>query len=129
MQFATYTFSRTAGVDSIQPDQDIWEITSTNGGSAPSTLPGKDPIYLTDGKSEKISTGFSNCSVSIYPAAGVAFTCVNNKVVRIQIGQCVVVPPDPPQPEKTTMSMPTTGVGTMTPGGAVTPAAPANPWD
>ena len=134
IQATFWTFVRDPNTgDTVTPIQTVYDIPDPTGTIA---MSGTDPVSLTDGKKTMISTGFSDCYLTLYPTQGVAITCIKNKVVRIQVGQSVVVPPDPPKPPTppvpTMPSGPTTGP--ITPGGPVTPPTPTptptkNPWD
>ncbi|MHB9132199.1 MAG: hypothetical protein ACYDBB_14080 [Armatimonadota bacterium] len=58
---------------------------------------GEKPVTFTDGDKLTLSSGFSKNCLLLYLNDQVALTLVDFTVVRIQIGQGVVRPPDPPK--------------------------------
>lgn len=78
--------------DSVSPETSLWETTEI-------TPVGDKSLIFTDGVKTRIGMGFSQNLLILYPDDGVAFTIINMKVVRIQVGDSVIIPPDPPKPE------------------------------
>lgn len=120
-----FTVSDSAGSMSVSPDPPLWEDIAI--------VPGDRPVRFTDGKNDIINAGFSRNCLLIYPDEKVAFTLVDFKVVRIQIGAGVMTPPPTPKPPKIKASPILPGMDPANPGGAVQPGGnagnpPADAW-
>lgn len=73
-------------------------LPSPTGPDGATEAAGDFPVAFTDGKDFDLKAGFASNCVLIYPSDQVAFTLINFVVVRIQVGDGVVKPPDPPKP-------------------------------
>lgn len=100
------------GTDTVSPETSLWETTEI-------TPVGQKTLVFTDGVKTRIGIGFSQNLLILYPDDGVAFTIIENKVIRIQVGDSVVIPPDPPKPEVPVYTPPDGGYppGGYPPGG------------
>ena len=109
------------GTDTISPETSVWE--SMDPGAI-----GNKTITFTDGVRTKIGVGFTKNLMILYPDDSVAFTLLEMKVVRIQVGDSVVIPPDPPKPEIPVQPVLPPG-GTIPPGGIPPGGTPPPIWN
>ena len=112
-----FTVSDSAGTMTVSPNPLLWEDIAI--------VPGDRPVRFTDGKDQIINSGFSRNCLILYPDEKVAFTLVDFKVVRIQIGAGVVTPPPTPKPPKIKTPAIIPGMDPANPGGVVPPGGNA----
>jgi len=85
---------------------------------------GNDPVVLVDGSMDYIGGGMTRNCLMFYPQSSVAFTIIDFLVVRIQVGNSVVIPPAPPEPPKSESSSGSGVPGSSDPWGG----GSSDPW-
>lgn len=118
----SYAVTVNNGSFTVTPSPDLYQ--------SQTTIPGAHRVRFTNGKDQSINFGYSPDCLLLYPDKKLAITLVDRTVVRIQIGNGIVTPPEPPKP----IAVPYMDGGGINPippfgGGPVTPPPPGGGFD